>query len=169
MNLREEIKIFAERLSVENQETKEALQILNKYLRGEELTDEEKRAFKEQFYDILKMAGLSIPLVILPCSSVLIPLVVVYMRKKGVNLLPSAFDDRDEQFSCSENFVNLKLPDMIIQIQTLNVEVQEIKKRPNDQDLGKFVRSLLTKNEENEQRKSESPVGEISKNSQHGK
>jgi hypothetical protein len=92
MKFKREIKLFVKRLANEAQETKEAALIIAKYTRGEEITEEEEKALKEQFYDVLKITGIGVPFAIIPGASVLLPVIVSISKKKGINILPSSFE-----------------------------------------------------------------------------
>jgi Fe2+ transport system protein B len=75
----------------EKEETKELAQLLKKYVEQQgSLSSEEMKKVKDQFSDILKMAGLSIP-IIMPFSFVIIPLIIKLGQKVGVNILPTSF------------------------------------------------------------------------------
>ena len=75
----------------EKEETKELAQLLKKYVEQQgNLSSEEMKKVKDQFSDILKMAGLSIP-IIMPFSFVIIPLIIKLGQKVGVNILPTSF------------------------------------------------------------------------------
>ena len=85
-------KIF---LAIKNEqkETQELGLLLKKYaLQSGNLTRDEMRIVKDQFMDILKIAGLSIPL-IMPFSPVIIPLMMKLGQKVGVRILPTSFYD----------------------------------------------------------------------------
>ena len=97
MEFKQEIKLFAEKLANEAKETREATQIITKHLKGEEVTEEEDKALRSQFYDVLKMAGLGIPFALVPGASVLVPLLVTFAKKNNVNLLPSSFQEKQEK------------------------------------------------------------------------
>ncbi len=75
----------------EKEETKELAQLLKKYVEQQgSLSSEEMTKVKEQFSDLLKMAGLSIP-IIMPFSFVIIPLIMKLGQKVGVKILPTSF------------------------------------------------------------------------------
>ena len=75
----------------EKEETKELAQLLKKYVEQQgSLSSEEMKKVKEQFSDLLKMAGLSIP-IMLPFSFVIIPLIMKLGQKVGVKILPTSF------------------------------------------------------------------------------
>ena len=88
-------KIF---LAIKNEqkETQELGLLLKKYtLQSGNLTRDEMRIVKDQFKDLLKIAGLSIPL-IMPFSPVIIPIMLKLGQKVGVRLLPTSFYDDEE-------------------------------------------------------------------------
>ena len=88
-------KIF---LAIKNEqkETQELGLLLKKYaLQSGNLTRDEMRIVKDQFMDLLKITGLSIPL-IMPFSPVIIPLMMKLGQKVGVRLLPTSFYDDEE-------------------------------------------------------------------------
>lgn len=93
------INLFFKNMKQEADETKEAYGYIQKYLKGEKLTDEENHAIKEQFYDILKSAGIIIPFAIIPGASLLIPLIMKLCKMFDVpfeNMLPSSFQIHDK-------------------------------------------------------------------------
>ena len=77
----------------EKEETKELAQLLKRYVEQQgSLSSQEMTKVKDQFSDLLKMAGLSIP-IILPFSFVIIPLMMKLGQKVGVKILPTSFYD----------------------------------------------------------------------------
>ena len=75
----------------EKEETKELAVLLKKYVDQQgDLSSDEMIKVKEQFSDLLKMAGLSVP-IIMPFSFVIIPLMMKLGQKVGVNILPTSF------------------------------------------------------------------------------
>ena len=88
-------KIF---LAIKNEqkETQELGLLLKKYtLQSGNLTRDEMKIVKAQFIDLLKIAGLSIPL-IMPFSPVIIPIMMKLGQKVGVRILPTSFYDEEE-------------------------------------------------------------------------
>ena len=79
----------------EKEETKELAQLLKKYVEQKgSLSSQEMTKVKDQFSDLLKMAGLSIP-IIMPFSFVIIPLMMKLGQKVGVKILPTSFYDNE--------------------------------------------------------------------------
>jgi hypothetical protein len=75
----------------EKEETQELVQLLKKYVEQQgNLSSVEMTKVKEQFSDLLKIAGLSIP-IIMPFSFVIIPLIMKLGQKVGVKILPTSF------------------------------------------------------------------------------
>jgi hypothetical protein len=97
MEFKKEVKLFAKNLANEARETKEAAQIVAKYAKGEKITDKENLALREQFYDVLKVAGIGIPFALIPGASILLPLVIAFAKKKNINIMPSSFQEKDAQ------------------------------------------------------------------------
>lgn len=93
---KKEIKIFAGKIANEAKETQEAASLVKKHLSGTPLTEEEEKILRQQFYDILKMTGIGVPFFIIPGASVILTVIVVYFKKKNINILPSSFDDKDK-------------------------------------------------------------------------
>lgn len=106
-DLEEKIRIFLNKLGEEGEETKEAAKIVQKYLTGDELTEDEEVKLKEQFFDILKMTGIGIPFILIPGASLLLPAIIYVAKKYNLNLFPSAFNDKeDEMKTVLNNGVN---------------------------------------------------------------
>ena len=80
----------------EKKETQELGLLLKKYaLQRGSLSRDEMKIVKAQFIDLLKIAGLSIPL-IMPFSPVIIPLMMKLGQKVGIRILPTSFYDEEE-------------------------------------------------------------------------
>ena len=82
---------FINKVAKETKETKEAAKIIKKYIKGQGITPEEDIILKRQIYDILKAVGIGVPFMLIPGSSILLPLIIKIAKRKGINLLPSAF------------------------------------------------------------------------------
>lgn len=97
MKLKKTMKVFLKKLSKQAEGTQEAANIIGRYFKGEPVSDKEAALVCEQFYDYIKLAGIGIPLVVIPGGSLLLPLLVTIAKKKNINLLPSAFSDETEE------------------------------------------------------------------------
>ena len=80
-------------IKTEVSETKIASQILVKYIKEGEVTDKEEKELREQVYDLLKVLGIGIPFALIPGASLLLPFLIKIAQKKGVALLPTAFNE----------------------------------------------------------------------------
>ena len=97
-HVKEELKRYANGFKGECKESKEAYFILQKYVKKEELTDEEKKLFKEQTIDILKGVGVVLPLQLIPLpfvSTILLIVVEKTLLGMGIKILPSSFYEKD--------------------------------------------------------------------------
>lgn len=79
-------------IKTEVSETKIASQILVKYIKEGEVTKKEEKELREQVYDLLKVLGIGIPFALIPGASLLLPFLIKIAQKKGVDLLPTAFN-----------------------------------------------------------------------------
>jgi hypothetical protein len=98
--VKEEIKRYAKGFKGEAKESKEAFLILGKYSRKEEITDEEKKLFKEQIIDILKGVGVVLPLQLIPLpfvSTILLIVMEKTLLSMGIKILPSSFYEKDDE------------------------------------------------------------------------
>jgi hypothetical protein len=100
----EKIKIHKEKTSkafqdlvinikTEVSETKVASQILVKYIKEGNVTKEEEKELRIQVYDLLKVLGIGIPFALIPGASLLLPFLIKIAQKKGVQILPTAFNE----------------------------------------------------------------------------
>lgn len=82
-------------LKTETVETKQASRIAIKYISKGVITKQEEIELRQQVYDILKTLGIAVPFALIPGASLLMPFLVKIAKKKGVNLLPSAFNKEE--------------------------------------------------------------------------
>ena len=82
-------------LKVEVTETQEASKIFLKYFKEEEVSKEEEEELRAQVYDLLKVLGIGIPFALIPGASLLLPFLIKIANKKGIKLLPTAFNNDD--------------------------------------------------------------------------
>lgn len=73
----------------ESTETKEAAKILNKMLRHEDVTEEERKLLKNQSIDLLKILPL-IAIQGIPIPVPITPLLIVLGKKYGFDILPNS-------------------------------------------------------------------------------
>ena len=87
-------------IKTEVSETKVASQILVKYLKEGTVTKEEEKELRIQVYDLLKVLGIGIPFALIPGASLLLPFLIKIAQKKGMQILPTAFnEDKDGEKS----------------------------------------------------------------------
>ena len=87
----EVMKTFVSKMGTEAKETREASKVIVKFLKEGKVSKEEEHELKTQIYDLFKMAGIGVPFVLIPGSTLLMPFLIKLANKKGIELLPSAF------------------------------------------------------------------------------
>ena len=92
----EVMKSFVSKMGAEAKETHEASKIVVKFLKEGKVSKEEEHELKTQIYDLFKIAGIGIPFMLIPGSTLLMPFLIKLANKKGVDLLPSAFKKEKE-------------------------------------------------------------------------
>ncbi len=91
------MRLFLHNMGTEAKETHQASKILVKFLREGKVAKEEEIELKQQVYDLLKMVGIGVPFFLIPGSSLLIPFLLKIANKRGVKLLPSAFNKNENE------------------------------------------------------------------------
>lgn len=91
---RVKIRSFSRRVLLEARETRAALKLLKRQTRGDELSEEEERALKSQMFDVVKIVAVGIPFLVIPGASIVLTVLIVYLRRRNINILPSSFDDK---------------------------------------------------------------------------
>lgn len=98
--VKSEIKRYANGFKGEGRESKKAFLILEKYMKKEDITDEEKKLFKDQIIDILKGVGVVLPLQLIPLpfvSTILLIVMEKTMLSMGIKILPSSFYESEPE------------------------------------------------------------------------
>ena len=95
-SLRETVQDTLSKVAIEWSETKELAPILEKLLRGEELTEEESAEITQQAGDIGKIVGLGAVKMIPFAGMPLVALIIYTMKKMDLNPLPSAWDEEED-------------------------------------------------------------------------
>jgi len=91
---------YGKGMTGEARETREAFLILTRYMKREKITSAEKRQFVRQMADLLKGAGVVVPVMLIPLPFVGTVLLVIMdhlLRKLNIQLLPSSFYIRPEK------------------------------------------------------------------------
>ena len=92
----EQGQLFFDILKKEYGDTKDLLPILQKFIKGETLTPQEKKAFQTQMKDTLKLMGLgTIAAIPIPGTMLLIPVIVQLAKKFNIDLLPEAKEEKE--------------------------------------------------------------------------
>tara|TARA_B100000809_G_scaffold203900_1_gene205121 strand:- start:3625 stop:4014 length:390 start_codon:yes stop_codon:yes gene_type:complete len=84
-------------LKVEATETQVASKIFVKYIKEGNVSEKEEQELKTQVYDLLKVLGIGIPFALIPGASLLIPFLIKIANKKGIQLLPTAFNEENNK------------------------------------------------------------------------
>ena len=96
-------KTFMVNMKTEAGETKEASKLVGKFMKEGKLSKEEEKELKTQIFDLFKMAGIGIPFMIIPGSTLLLPFLLKVAKKRGIDLLPTAFHNEEEEKSIEGN------------------------------------------------------------------
>jgi hypothetical protein len=83
-------------IKTEATETHIASKILVKYIKEGNVSKEEEKELRTQVYDLLKVLGIGVPFALIPGASLLLPFLIKIAQKKGVNILPTAFNEEKE-------------------------------------------------------------------------
>lgn len=97
--------LFVKGIKAEVKDTKEAAEIVRKYARDGEITDEEEKILKKHLWDTLKIFGVVVPFIIVPGASIIIPILIKLAKKHNIDLMPSSFskDKKDPQDGIQTN------------------------------------------------------------------
>lgn len=88
---------FLQGVKTEYEGDKEAVIIIQSYVRTGIISEEEEHLLKTQLMDSLKIVGIGVPFALIPGASVLIPILIKVADKYNIQLLPSAFDTNDDK------------------------------------------------------------------------
>lgn len=88
---------FINTIKLEYKDAKEAKEIIQKYLEVGSITEEEEKILKSQLIDSLKIVGIVIPFVLIPGASILMPILIKICEKKGIELLPASFNEKNHE------------------------------------------------------------------------
>lgn len=98
-HVKEEVKRYMTGFKGEARNTKEAYFIFEKYVKREDITDEEKKIFKDQMIDLLKSVGVVVPFQLIPLpfvSTILMMLTEQVANEMDIKILPSSFYKKEE-------------------------------------------------------------------------
>ena len=89
--IEENIHHFLLGLKTEGKGDKEAVLIIQKYVKEGEITHEEEHILKTQLFDSHKMVGIGVPFLLMPGASILMPILIKVAQNHNIELMPSAF------------------------------------------------------------------------------
>ena len=105
-HVKSEVKRYANGFKGEGKQSKQAFLILERYMKREDVTDEEKKFFKDQMIDLLKGVGVVLPIQLIPLpfiSTILLIVMEKTMLSMGIKILPSSFYEKEEDEKRIEN------------------------------------------------------------------
>ena len=92
----EALDIFFNGVKTGASDTKKTRLIIQTYVTTGNITKEEEKFIKHYVFDMLKIAGIGIPFVLLPGASIIIPFVIKAAEKRNINLMPSNFKSKSK-------------------------------------------------------------------------
>ena len=94
---KQEAKLFLGMIKKEYGDAKDMLPVIQKFLRKEKITSEEKAKFMKDTKRLMKLVGLgSIALIPIPGTMLLIPVIVKLARKYNVELMPQQMEESNQ-------------------------------------------------------------------------
>ncbi|MDO6739175.1 LETM1 domain-containing protein [Wenyingzhuangia sp. 2_MG-2023] len=78
-------------------DTKKTTTIIQAFVTKGTISKEEEKFLKIYVYDLLKVAGIGIPFVLLPGASIIIPFVIRAAEKRNIDLIPSNFKNKPKE------------------------------------------------------------------------
>lgn len=101
--IEEQIKLFLENIKEHGENTQEAGEVIQKYVSGKELSDEDEEILKTQLVDWLKIFGVVVPFVLIPGASILMPFLLKMAEKYDIHLMPTAFQNKEKKAEKNKN------------------------------------------------------------------
>jgi hypothetical protein len=95
--IEDSITVFLENCKKQASNTKEAAEVIERYIKEGEITDEDEEILKTQLVDSLKIIGVVIPFVLIPGASILLPFLIKVAEKNDIELMPTAFQDEKKE------------------------------------------------------------------------
>jgi hypothetical protein len=93
-------QLFFGTIKKEYGDTKDLLPIIRKFIKTKKLTDDEKKIFRKQMKDNLKLLGLgAIAAIPLPGTMLMIPVIIELAKKFNINLLPENTQPKSERLA----------------------------------------------------------------------
>lgn len=88
---------FLQELKTEYDGDKEALLVIQQYIKDGKISAEQDHLLKTQLADSLKILGIGVPFVLIPGASILMPILIKIAARHNIELMPSAFSKPDNQ------------------------------------------------------------------------
>lgn len=82
---------FLQEIKTEGHGEKEAILIVQKYIKEGKISDEEEHVLKTQLMDSMKIIGIGVPFILIPGASIIMPILIKVADKYHIQLMPSAF------------------------------------------------------------------------------
>ena len=95
--IEQETKLFLENVKEQAENTQEAGEVIQKYISGQDLSNEDEKILKTQLVDWLKIFGIVVPFVLIPGASILLPFLIKIAKKYNIELMPTAFQNKDKK------------------------------------------------------------------------
>ena len=89
--IQEHLHIFLNGLTTEYHDDQSAVHVIEKYLNKQPITPKDDLLLRTQLSDSLKMIGILIPALLIPGSSILLPLLIEVSEKYHIEILPKVF------------------------------------------------------------------------------
>jgi hypothetical protein len=93
--IRRDLLVIKLALAQEKQETRDMLSVYRKFTQGD-ATEAEMKAANEQLVDVMKGLGIGL-FATLPFAPITIPFIIKLGRRFGIDVLPSAFYEKDRK------------------------------------------------------------------------
>jgi len=91
--------VFFNGIKSEGINAKKTSLIIQNFATKGEISKEDEKFLKFYVVDLLKIAGIGIPFVLLPGASIIIPFVLKMAEKKNLDLIPSNFKSKTKKGS----------------------------------------------------------------------
>ncbi len=88
------LDLFFKGLKNEAIDTNKTRIIIQAYVLSGTISKEDEKFLKSYTLDLLKVAGIGIPFVLLPGASIIIPFVIKAAEKRNIDLMPSNFKNK---------------------------------------------------------------------------
>ena len=91
--LKQHLHLFLQDAYIEYDGNKEAVNIIQEYVKNGTISETQEITLKNQFVDSLKTIGVVVPFALVPGASILMPILIKVAGEHQINLLPKEFDN----------------------------------------------------------------------------